>query len=497
MTAALKPTPPGRWSRRLRHSLRWRLLVLFLLLALALSAAFVVGMQKSFSVGWRDAVRPLLSDYVDRLAAEIGSPPDIARARALVARLPVSVRIEGPAVQFDSHPNKPDEPWRHREFNERTRDSSGYGQDRADARLLVRTTADGHSLRFGLGDLNWRRGPGGFVWMTLIALLGLTALAFGYIRRLLKPLDDIGAGAQRFGAGDFSQPIAVRRHDELGDLAGQINTMGHDIHQMLEAKRAMLLAISHELRSPLTRARLNTELLPDTADTQAPRDALLRDLAEMGRLITDLLESERLTNRHAALNCEPTDLGGLVREVADTGFGVAAAASADNLGLSDVAVSVDIAAGLPKLQIDRVRLRLLLRNLLDNARRYSAEAGSGTRSGTGSGVSEPIRVSLSRQGDDLLLRVRDHGPGVDESHLPHLAEAFFRADAARQRSTGGVGLGLYLCRLVAQAHGGSLSLRNSLPGLEVTVSLPISAPASLPLPSPISARITPAESSAL
>ena len=450
-----------RWRHRLAHSLRWRLVTLFLLLALAMSMAFVGGMQKALSAGWREAVRPLLADYVDRLTAEIGSPPDLARAQALVARLPVSVRIDGPTVRFDSHPKKHDERWRRGE----------YGGDPANARLLQRTTADGHAITFGIGDLDWHRSPSAVGWITLAVLLALTALAFAYVRRLLKPLDDIGAGAQRFGAGDFTKPIAVRRRDELGDLAAQINTMGQDIHQMLEAKRAMLLAISHELRSPLTRARLNTELLPETADTHVPRDALLRVLAEMGRLITDLLESERLTKRHTALNCEATELGGLVQDVVD-----AAAAP----------VLLDLAPGLPKLQIDRVRLRLLVRNLLDNARRYSVEAGSGLGVGVGvsSGARAPIAVSLSRQGNDLLLRVRDHGPGVDELHLPHLAEPFFRADTARQRSTGGVGLGLYLCRLVAQAHGGSLSVRNAHPGLEVTVSFPTAVP------------VTPAKSSA-
>ena len=77
--------------------------------------------------------------------------------------------------------------------------------------------------------------------------------------------------------------------DELGELAQTINTMGRDIHQMLEAKRALLLAISHELRSPLTRARLNAELLPETAEVNPQRDALLRDLQEMAMLISDLL----------------------------------------------------------------------------------------------------------------------------------------------------------------------------------------------------------------
>ena len=113
MKARLQPDRHHRrWRHRLGHSLRWRLVTLFLLLALAMSMAFVGGMQKALSAGWREAVRPLLADYVDRLAAEIGSPPDLARAQALVARLPISVRIDGPTVRFDSHPKKHDERWR-------------------------------------------------------------------------------------------------------------------------------------------------------------------------------------------------------------------------------------------------------------------------------------------------------------------------------------------------------------------------------------------------
>ena len=78
-----------------------------------------------------------------------------------------------------------------------------------------------------------------------------------------------------------------------------------------------------------------------------------------------------------------------------------------------------------------------------------------------------------RGADKIVLRVRDHGPGVEEAQLPHLGEAFYRTDSARLRSTGGVGLGLYLCRLVARAHGGDLTARNAQPGLEIEVTLPL------------------------
>ena len=466
-----------KFRHSLRHSLRWRLVALFLLLAMAMSLAFVGGTRKAFSVGWRDAVRPLLVDYVDRLVAEIGSPPDAARARALAARLPISVRIDGPLTQFDSHPQRRVDMWRDGVWRD-----GEHGLDDESRSLLRRKTPDGHVFTFGAGSLEWHRGPGIFAWVTLAVLLALTALAFISVRRLLKPLDDIGAGAQRFGAGDFSQPIAVRRRDELGDLAGQINTMGHDIHQMLEAKRALLLAISHELRSPLTRARLNTELLPDTADAHAPRAGLLRDLALMAGLISDLLESERLSGSHAALNRELTDLAQLVRDAV-------AEFQTDAQADPTVHFMVTIAADLPEISLDAVRIRLLLRNLLDNAVRHSqpfsqpiSEQDSQQNSQQARQIDQAnpaaVAVGLSLQRtapgsqEFLQLSVRDYGPGVTASQLSQLAEPFFRADAGRQRSTGGVGLGLYLCRLVAQAHGGSLQIENAQPGLDVTVRLP-------------------------
>jgi len=440
-----------QWHRRARHalahSLRVRLVALFLLLALGMTGTFLLGMQYALGIGWRDAARPLVSDYVGRLVSELGSPPQVDRAQALVQSLPLSIRINGPLVNWRSHPDLGE--------HDESQDEGPWG-NRA-PRFFERSTPDGHRIRFGLNLQAWHDRPRLIGWATLAALLLLTALAYARVRRMLRPLDDIRAGARRFGAGDFAQPIPVRqpqRPDELGELAATINTMGADIGQMLDAKRALLLAISHELRSPLTRARLNTELLPDTPELQASRSALLADLAQMRDLISDLLESERLASPHAALQREPTDLAALVTEV------VAGLAGAPP-------VQLVMAPGLPLLALDRSRLRLLLRNLLDNALRYSQ------------GQAQPPVLTLQVEpaagagaGPGLRLTVRDHGPGVPEAQLAQLAQPFFRPDAARSRSDGGVGLGLYLCRLVAEAHGGRLQLRNAAPGLEVTVTLP-------------------------
>lgn len=428
------------WHRRWRHSLGARLTLLFVLFALVMSAVFMAGMQAALRYGWQDYARPLVSDYIDRLAAQIGTPPDVDKARALTERLPLRIRIDGPVVHWSSHP---DEVHRYRRDDRPT-------ELRGSPWRPSRMTSDGHRISFGFANLPRDDTPEDrsrlIGWGTLFALLLLTALAYRIVRSLLRPLDDIRAGAIRFGEGDFSTPIEPRRRDELGELALQINRMADGLQQRLDAKRELLLAISHELRSPLTRARLNAELVAESS----ARDALLHDLGEMRDLITDLLESERLAGGgHAALNTETSDLNALVAEVIDSRFA------------GDVNVELD--STLPPVPLDRTRMRLLLRNLIDNALRHSSPEGT---------PAAPT-VTTQHRDDSIVLRVRDHGPGVDEAQLAHLGEAFYRTDSARQRSTGGFGLGLYLCRLVAQAHGGTLAARNAQPGLEVEVTLPL------------------------
>jgi signal transduction histidine kinase len=452
--AVLAITATAKW-RRLKHSLGARLTLLFLLLALAMTLAFAAGMQAAFRSGWQDYARPLIADYIDSLAAEVGTPPSAARAQAITQRLPLRIRIDGPVVNWSSHPDAA------REARDARHDPPHHDTGRANSPWRpVRLLADGHRLRFGLAALPRDDAPEDrprlIGWATLTAMLLLVAMAYARVRWLLRPLDDIKAGALRYGAGDFSAPIPTRRHDELGELSAQINGMAEGLHHMLDAKRQLLLAISHELRSPLTRARLNAELVEDSA----PRDALLNDLAEMRDLIADLLESERLAAGHAALRAEPTDLNALIRELVDTRFAG-----------RGIALMLDPA--VPLVQLDPARLRLLLRNLLDNALRHSAGARAAPSVSTSVESRARRDRSVDEAGELLVLKVRDHGPGVDAAQLPLLAEAFYRPDSARQRATGGVGLGLYLCRLVAQAHGGTMQWRNAVPGLEVEVRLPL------------------------
>ena len=435
-----------RGWRQARHSLRTRLTLLFLLLALAMTLTFVGAMQAVARSGWQELARPLIANYVDRLVAEIGTPPDPAKAEALTRKLPIRIRIEGPVVNWSSRGGtEVGGEWRNRHRRGLEADSDRPPSTWRPARLL----ADGHRISFGLASLPRDDAPEErprlIGWATLLALLALVALSYARVRSLLRPLGEIRAGAIRYGAGDFSRPIPARDDGELGELAQQVNGMADGLHGLLDAKRGLLLAISHELRSPLTRARVNAELV----EAGTARDALLHDLAEMRDLITDLLESERLASGHAALHTESTDLNALVRDVVEAQF----PAGGVTLVLDPV---------LPPAAIDATRIRLLLRNLLDNALRHGAQAA----------LTPIVTTAFDADAMTLTLTVRDHGPGVDEAHLPRLAQAFYRPDSARQRTTGGVGLGLHLCRLVAQAHGGTLTLANAHPGLRAELRLP-------------------------
>ena len=512
---------------RLAFSIKLRMVLVFLVLAAALMVVFIGAMRQVVATRWQLTAQPLLVDYVDRLAEEItvDGHPSVERARALVQRLPVTVRIEGPVIRWASHPQDPQHDWRN-EGDGAWEGSPSWdgplsGTDRHDERgmglrgahvgegrewgdeppgwqqirqITERSTPDGHRLVFGIDRHVMSARPDGsdpLARGVTALLLLLTLLAWWYVRRTLRPLDAISAGARRFGQGRFDDPIPAawtRRHGELGELATTLNTMGEDIRQMLDAKRSLLLAISHEMRSPLTRARLHTELLPeDDPEVRPQREALLRDLREMSALVEDLLESERLSDRHVALQRESLDLAVVAR-------GVITELQTRHPG---VQVALQVPPELPPQWLDATRLRLLLRNLLENAVRHAGNrrdpdkkgAHGSTMSGEGgddtadtvpshghtvepdTDVIAMVRIDRIPTGG-CVIEVRDWGPGVPEEQLSKLAEPFHRPDAARSRHAGGVGLGLYLCRLVAQAHGGRLALENAHPGLRVRAWLP-------------------------
>lgn len=422
------------------QSLVFRLLFYFLISILALAIVLAISFVQRFRPHLQNQILPNVERYVDYLLNDIGDPPDLAVAQRLADELPFEIRIEGRGVSWTSSPAlKPISSYR---FEAAPPPYEHVFYSHHQHKELVMIQRPEIRYLFVVDD-GFRRGSERRHGLLFVFLGALLLLLYLLIRRLLRPVAAVTAQVKRIGEGDLQQTIHVDDGSELGQLAAGINHMSQQIKSMLEGKSGMLLAISHELRSPLTRMRINLELLEESAI----RQKLIDDCCEMETLLAAILESEKLGSGHAPLSLASCQLAKLVEEV------VAAHPCRERIvsSLSDV-----------ESRVDELRFKLLLKNLLDNACQYSGE--------------DCARIEILLQCIDrsVLLEVSDQGVGIAADELTRLTEAFYRPDSARQRNTGGYGLGLYLCRLIAEAHGGDISIESEAGvGTRVIVKLPL------------------------
>ena len=432
-------------NHKRRHSLSGKLLLLFIFIAIVFVMLVGSGIRHAFQEHFKDNVRPHLTQYLEYVKADIGTPPDRARAQELADRMKIEIQISDSNGSWSSSGQLTtiDDLEIKRDFDI---DGSRFSHviDKTDHHYLIARDGD-TTLIFSIPNVRDQR-DGFKRWTPLIILLIILLALYYATRRLFSPLDTIKAGVHKFGAGDLEHRISIHRKDELGELADSFNTMADDIQQMLDAKRQLLLAISHELRSPLTRTRLAAEMLND--DTNKVQ--IIQDINEMESLIEELMETERLSSRHTKLNKTTSDIETLINDIVQTWH--------KNAGIiirsPETAVIIDI---------DSARIKLLLKNLLDNAVTHTPEDAM------------PPEISLSLENNHVVVAVADHGQGIQAQHIPKLTEPFYRVDPSRQRDTGGYGLGLYLCKMIAQAHGGMLEIESKTgTGTRVVVKLPLS-----------------------
>jgi signal transduction histidine kinase len=329
-------------------------------------------------------------------------------------------------------------------------------------------TQDGQTLEVHLprpqrppGGSPWHRPPFGFFWTLGLVGLAVALAAYPIIRRLTLRLEALQRGVERWGSGDLSTRVPVQGHDEVAFLAERFNNAAKRIETLVDAQKALLNAhknllanASHELRSPLTRIRMGLEML--SADIASPqRIEISRSITELDQLIDEILLASRLDSGQTDTEpMEVLDLTGLAAEEcsrvnADLTAELGHASEAHN------AHSLQL-RGSPRL------LRRLLRNLLENAKRYS---------------DGDITLALSQGGSaaqpTAVIRVSDHGPGVPTDQRERIFEPFYRLPGASERH-GGVGLGLALVKSIAERHGGRVHCEdNPGGGASFVVELPI------------------------
>jgi signal transduction histidine kinase len=432
-----------RRFKRLFHSVFTKLLVTILVAGTAITLTVLVGFAliRFHSLSHLDRNLLLYAEYLTR---DLGDPPDFDRAKEIARRT-------GLAIRFD-HPNRT---WQTAKVPE------SMQLDRARVRRHGKGVYTGHHrghffirLNHGGGELMFitpreakdHENAGWFLASMAAVLFAILAAAYFYIRRVLAPLHPLETGVKALAAGRLDHRVAKTGADEFRDLAEAFNTMAKRLSEQLTSKEHLLLDMSHELRSPLTRLKVQLEFVPD----EEIRESLRADVAEMESMVTAILEEARLRSSSAVLNLEKVELTELIRSITND--------------FKDRSPGLVCGALAPvHVRADREKMRMVLRNLLDNALKHTPKGG------------DPVAISLAKQKNSVDIAIEDHGEGIPEAALPHLFEPFFRSDSSRSRKTGGYGLGLSLCKAVIDAHKGRIDI-SSVPGKGTRVLITLLLP---------------------
>ena len=277
----------------------------------------------------------------------------------------------------------------------------------------------------------------------LLLLLVIFITMHIFIRRILRPIKWLQQGVNEIGQGNLNVQIPIKKGDELGHLTEAVNDMTQRIRKMIEARDQLLLDVSHELRSPITRMKLALEFIPEVDK----KESLQKDLETIVAMITEILETERLKEGYGKLALDNHDIVRIMKDVGNE-------YENKTPGLKWVSTPEKLL-----LNIDAGRIRIVFKNLLDNAFKYSRAD------------SNPVEISIQADNDGAIVKIKDDGPGIPEEDIPQLFEPFYRVDRSRSKKTGGYGLGLSLSKKIMDAHGGKIEiLNNEDSGVTVTLS---------------------------
>ncbi len=291
----------------------------------------------------------------------------------------------------------------------------------------------------------------------LLLVIGIVLLSSNYyIHSILSPLSEIIDKAKMITSGSYGSQIQTKYDDEVGELAQTINEMSLQLNQNEKIQTEFISSLSHELRTPLTAITgwSETLLSSDTLDSGTRRGIKIihREGQRLTEMVLELLDFTRIQSDRMTLNMELTDIRS---EFEDTVFMYGSRLAQDGIVLE----YLDSDEEIPEISCDPKRLRQVFLNILDNAAKHG---GDGKR----------IEADMKMDGDDVVVCIRDFGPGIPEDEIPLVKKKFYKGSSKAR----GSGIGLAVCDEIVSMHGGELILENALDGgTLVTVRLPVSS----------------------
>jgi len=282
------------------------------------------------------------------------------------------------------------------------------------------------------------------------SIIVASAVGWFLARKALQPVTEITKLAQRIGAENLSERLNIAvSHDEIGMLATTINGMFERLENSFKQIKQFTADASHELKTPLTILKGEMEIaLRSRDDIEHMREALASGLEEIDRMssiVMNLLDLAKMDVEKGALPMGPVSIDRVLADRFEH-FRRPAANKSIELALTRSVLAV--------VKGDTVRLSQLLSNLIDNAIKYTGRGGR-------------VELSLDIEGADAVIRVKDNGMGIPAADIPYLFDRFYRVNQARTGDEGGAGLGLSICREIALAHGGAITVE-SQPGAGTT-----------------------------
>ena len=282
------------------------------------------------------------------------------------------------------------------------------------------------------------------------SIIVASAVGWFLARKALQPVTEITNLAQRIGAENLSERLNISvSHDEIGMLATTINGMFERLEDSFRQIKQFTADASHELKTPLTILKGEMEIaLRSKGDMEHMREALISSLEEIDRMsgiVMNLLDLAKMDVEKGALPMGPVSVDRVLAERFEHFRRRAADKSIEFVLMRSVPAVV---------KGDPVRLSQLLSNLIDNAVKYTGRGGR-------------VELSLDIEGADAVIRVKDTGMGIPASDIPHIFDRFYRVNQARSGGEGGAGLGLSICREIALAHGGAITVESE-PGFGTT-----------------------------